>query len=104
MIWIWMLLAAVAGAKDVGPSADAEDLQVVQADLDTVTLPRKRRVHLPPIRFETRAAVREEVGAAAVFELGVQVARTRKGALDLNLAYAAPRGIRVPGPFRTYFA
>lgn len=96
MFWIWMLLATVAGARDY-PAAD---------ELDPPQTPPKqeRRFHLIPIRLESRVAVREEVGAAAVFELGVQLARTERSALDLNLAIGGARGIRVPGPFRSYWA
>ena len=95
MLWIWMLLATVAGARDSRPGRRDRPRRPPVDD---------RRFRMVPIRLESRVAVREEVAAAPVFELGVQVARTERSALDLNVAISGARGIRVPGPFRSYWS
>ena len=72
-------------------------------DLDEAVQPQKRepKVRLPPLRLESRAVFRQEANPGSLFELGVQMRRWKKGAIDANIAYAPHHGLALVGPFRT---
>lgn len=62
----------------------------------------ERRTLLPPLRLDARVALRDQIAPGPLFELGSQLVRTKAMALDLNISYAIPRTILLPGPFRTF--
>lgn len=58
-----------------------------------VDVPLARRVLVRPLRLATRASAREGMKGAAVFEVGIQVLRTERWAVDLDASYATTRGM-----------
>ncbi|MEQ1508601.1 MAG: hypothetical protein ABMB14_40590, partial [Myxococcota bacterium] len=61
----------------------------------------ERRVAVPPLRVDTGIAIREDLGAGGVFQVGVQLTRSARWTLDADAAVVSGRGIRYPGPFRS---
>jgi hypothetical protein len=54
-----------------------------------------------PLRVDIGTAFREEMRPAAVFGLGTQLARSRKLALEAQVAFMPLHGFVYPGPFRS---
>ncbi len=61
-----------------------------------------RRIWVPPLRLDSRAAFRDQMAPAAVIEVGAQLTRKRAYAVDMNLSYTTPHGVLLPGPWRSF--
>ena len=55
----------------------------------------------PPLRADLRGVIREGTLGTALFEVGVQLARSKRFAVDLNLGVAPPATLLLPDPPRS---
>lgn len=56
-----------------------------------------RTWRLPPLRVDNRIVVRPNTAGTALLEVGMQAARTRRLAFDVNLSLAPAANLRLPG-------